>query len=130
MASMAYKTTNFMVFINFAMVIVNLVIAPLIFPTNTPNIPTTSGIDTAISYISNNMLIVFTLGGGLLALFAFSLLVPTLPFIILFYTLNSVIFQSYIWQLGMPASFNVAFSAGITIITFMGIAEYAARQKV
>lgn len=130
MASMAYKMTNFMIYFNYAMLITIVVIAPLIFPTNTPQIDSATGVDTSLSFISNNMLLIFTMTGGVLALFAFSLLVPTIPFVILFYTLNGIIAANFIWRLGLPTLVSLTFTAGITIITFMGIAEYSARQKV
>jgi hypothetical protein len=129
MASMAYKMTNFMVFFNYAMLI-SLWIAALIFPTQIVNIPQPDGVDSSIDFISNNLIRILTLTAAPLALFAFSLLIPTIPFIILFYTLNGVIAASYVWQLGLPSLFSIPFTAGIAIITFMGIAEYSARQKV
>ena len=129
MASMAYKVTNFMVFFNFSMIITTSFIAPLIFPTSTPVIPDAPGIAGEITKIQNNILNI-ALTAGSLALFAFSLLIPTFPFVKLFYLLNLTIAGAYIEKIGLPLVFYIPLMAGLTIITFMGIAEYAARQKV
>ncbi len=126
--------TNFMVMFNYAMVIA-MWIATLIFPTDTPQVATASGVDSTLSYISTTMIYTLTLTAGVFALLAFSLLVPTIPFIMLFYSLNAIIASTYIWQLGLPRPngipiFEIPFTMGIAIVTFMGIAEYSARQRV
>ena len=135
MSMMAYKATMFMVFFNYAMLLVNAVIAPMIFPGGNV-VPTTADIpilgsteefgnDPIVKTITTLMLT-----AGVLALFAFSLLIPTVPFVFMFFGLSAIVTNVYIWQLRniIPNEFLIPASMGITIIYYVGITQYASRS--
>ena len=133
MSMMAYRSTMFMVFFNYGMMIANY-IATYVFPTNTPQIatagiPILGGIEIFQAFSSTNTIITLLLTAGVLALFAFSLLIPTIPFVFLFFGLSAVITNVYIWQLPLPSVFLLPISMGITIIYYVGITQYAARSS-
>lgn len=133
MSMMGYKATMFMIFFNYAMIIAKY-IGTQIFP-NSPqpivaDIPILSNIqsftgDTTIGTITTLMLT-----AGVLALFAFSLLVPTVQFVFLFFGLSTIITNVYILQLAnyIPWVFLLPLSMGVTIVYYVGMTQYAARS--
>lgn len=140
MAMMAYKGTMFMVFFNYSMIIANW-IGTIIFPNTTIGVGTS---DTDVlsagafgifdPFSSTGGLLALGLTAGVLALFAFSLLVPTIPFVAAFFALQGIIAGGYITQLGLPRPngipiFEAPILAGIAIVTYMGISQYAARSN-
>jgi hypothetical protein len=103
-------------------------IGSIVFPDGNPVVQTSSIIDYAVSSLSG-MLVTLTLTAGVLALFAFSLLIPTIPFIIAFFALSAILTSVYIVQLGLPLVFTAPIIAGVAITYYMGIAQYAARSS-
>lgn len=133
MSMMSYRATMFMIFFNYAMMIANY-IGSVVFPTDTPQvatagIPILGGIEVFQAFSSTNTIITLLLTAGVLALFAFSLLIPTIPFVFMFFGLSAVITNVYIWQLPLPSVFLLPISMGITIIYYVGITQYAARSS-
>ena len=156
MASMAYKTVMFTIFFNYGMVIANY-IGTLLFrdsigsiQLDTYNGELLRGTEFFSSFESVDTILGYAMTAGVLTLFAFSLLIPTLPFIFMFFALNGVIASIYINQL-IPACtqavagtniistcvagtsvsiFAIPINIGLLIVYYMGISEYAARQKV
>lgn len=132
MAMMAYRATIFCVFFNYAMLIARY-ISGFIFPGDVKSLPGTAdiialkGIENFASFDTVSGLL---LTAGVLALFAFSLLIPTIPFIFMLFGLSGIIMDAYIWQLPLPDVFKFPIIMGITIIHFVGISQYAARSSL
>ena len=136
MSMMAYKATMFMVFFNYAMIIATY-IGSVVFPGAATTQPATYGgaILQGTSIFSNfssasgvNTLSTIALTAGVLALFAFSLLIPTIPFVFLFFGLSGIITNIYIYQLPLDNMFLFPISIGVTIVYYVGITQYAARS--
>lgn len=133
MAMMAYRASMFMIFFNYAMIIANW-IASVIFPTNTPVVDTSgtiilTGTEVFEGFSSVATITSLAMTAGVLALFAFSLLIPTIPFVYMFFALSGIITNVYIWQLPLPDVFLLPISMGITIIYYVGITQYSARSS-
>jgi hypothetical protein len=133
MSMMAYKGTMYMVFFNYAMMIANW-IGSFIFPNSSPQIVTyggsiLSGIDIFATLSNGNIIQTLALTAGVLTLFAFSLLIPTIPFVFTFFALSGFITASYIWQLHLPLIFTTPITMGIAIVYYAGAAQYAARSS-
>lgn len=129
---MGYRASMFMIFFNYGMIIANW-IGTYIFPTDTPQvatagIPILGGIEVFQAFSSMNTIITLLLTAGVLALFAFSLLIPTIPFVFMFFGLSAIITNVYIWQLPLPTVFLLPISMGITIVYYVGITQYASRS--
>lgn len=133
MAMMAYRATMFLVFFNYSMMIANW-LAGYLFPDYAPTFATSGvtvlqGTDIFNSFGSINSIINILLTAGVLALFAFSLLIPTIPFVFLFFGLSSIISAVYLWQLPIPDIFKLPLTMGILIIYYGGITQYSARSS-
>jgi len=132
MAMMAYRATMFMVFFNYAMLIARY-ISGYIFPGDVKSLPSTAaipvlgGIENFLNFDTVSGLL---LTAGVLALFAFSLLIPTIPFIFMLFGLSGIIVNAYIWQLPLPDVFKFPIIMGITIIHIVGISQYASRSTL
>lgn len=133
---MAYKMTMFMVFFNLGMGIANYM-GTLFFPDGIAQYSTydmtasLSVLDWFSSVVNTNtgvLGLIFT--GGLLALFAFSLLIPTIWVVATFFSLNGFITILYLDQLNLPEIFSLPIKIGVVIITFIGISQYMARSTV
>lgn len=134
MAMMAYRATMFMIFFNYSMMIATSLISPVIFPGVSPEIDTfnNSILSSGLGFTSNTAVSTITtlmLTAGVLALFAFSLLIPTIPFVFLFFGLNASITSTYLWQIPLPAEFKLPLTMGVLIIYYIGITQYAARSS-
>jgi len=140
MASMAYKTTMFSVFFNYGMLAANF-LGNIIFPdistqVITANVSILKNTDVFTNFGSMDSILSIVLTAGVLALFAFSLLIPTIPFVFMFFGLNSIISLVYLNQLlpsdngGFGSIIKGALMMGLTIVFYIGISEYAGRTKV
>src|SRR3989304_4847783 len=114
MAMMAYRATMFMIFFNYAMIIANY-IGTLIFPSDGAQVATASVpiLGSISAFTGNSIIATLTtlfLTAGVLALFAFSLLVPTIPFVFMFFALSGIITNVYVWQLPLPTVFLLPIS--------------------
>jgi len=125
MSMMSYKATMFMIFFNYSMLIANY-IGSVVFP-GSQEVQTATGIEALINSMSD-MITSLLLTAGVLALFAFSLLIPTIPFVIGFFALSSVVTVIYITQLPLPDVFKAPIIMGVAIVYYMGIAQYSARS--
>ena len=141
MSMMAYRATMFMIFFNYAMMTANY-IGKYIFPDILTEVKVScaaglcnnssfygSGIFTSLS----NMLDVsdistLLLTAGVLALFTFSLLIPTIPFVFAFFALSGIVTGAYITDLPLPWVFKIPIITGVAIIYYVGISQYAARS--
>jgi hypothetical protein len=156
MASMGYKTAMFAIFFNYGMLIATY-IGTLLFrdPIGAPVMDTYNGVllrGTSFfsSFGSVDTILGLVMTAGVLALFAFSLLVPTIPFVFMFFALNGIISAIYINEL-IPACtpaiagtniiatcmgdsttsiFSIPITMGFLVVYYIGICEFAARQKV
>jgi len=133
---MAYKMTMFMVFFNIAMGIA-IYLGSLFFPdgatTFTPQ--DTSYVINTLNWLSTSVgttqgVLALTVTFGLLSLFAFSMLIPTIAFVAAFFALNGVLTLVYLNYLNLPVIFTAPLSLGVIIITFIGISQYMARSTV
>lgn len=145
MSMFAYRASQFMIAFNFAMVFINTMVAPLIFPDyqlsivsagdqyGTPSV-SIGGYDLITLMNNPNFLSILALlltAGGL-ALFAFSLIVPTIPIIAAFFFI-SMVFTQY-WFALAPLNtlpFTILWTIRIMIfVTFMmGISQYSGRTN-
>lgn len=125
MSMMTYRATMFMIFFNYAMLIANW-IGSGVFPSSSPQLDTAPGIEGIINSLS--FLPDLLLTAGVLALFAFSLLIPTIQFVSMFLRLSTVVTGIYIAQLPLPLVFTVPLTMGVFIVYYMGISQYAARS--
>jgi hypothetical protein len=140
MSMMAYRATMFMVFFNYAMMIANL-IGRYIFPNTQVKVSCTAGLCNNTSFYGagiftslSGMLNVsdistLLLTAGVLALFAFSLLVPTIPFVFAFFALSGIITSFYVFDLPLPWEFKIPLITGVAIVYYIGISQYAARSS-
>ncbi len=149
---MAYRTSMFLIFFNYSMILANY-IGTIIFPDGSPHISTYDGTllrgtEAFASFGSVDTILGLLLTAGVLALFAFSLLIPTIPFIFMFFALNGIISAYYINQLipacsaasgGIASScvagtsvsiFSVPLTMGLAIVYYIGISQYAARSSL
>jgi len=125
MAMMAYRASMFMIFFNYGMMIANY-ISTLIFPGNSVAADTLSG--SIIPSAAAGMIVTLALTAGTLGLFAFSLLIPTIPFVMAFFLLSGVITEIYVDQLPIPIEFKTPLFAGVAIIYYAGLAQYSAKS--
>ena len=133
---MAYKMTTFLVFFNLAMGIA-MYLGTLMFP---DGIVALTPVDTSytiglLNWLSTEVgttkgVLSLTVTFGLLSLFAFSMLIPTIAFVAAFFALNGVLAMFYLDWLQIPTIFSFPLKVGITIITFIGISQYMARSTV
>lgn len=133
MSMFAYRASMFMVFFDYAMLIVNGLIAPAIFPDTVSGVTPwagqiLSGTDIFAKLSGGDTIQILALTAGVLALFAFSLLVPTIPFVFTFFMLTGFVTNSYIGQLNLPPLIEAPIIMGIQITFFVGASQYAARS--
>ncbi len=145
MSMMAFRATMFMVFFNYAMMIANY-IGGYIFP-EVSGIPKTelevscaaglcsnasfygSGVFTSLAGMLNvSDISTLLLTAGVLALFAFSLLIPTIPFVFAFFALSGIITSMFVANLPLPWVFKIPLITGVAIVYYVGISQYAARS--
>ena len=149
---MAYRTSMFLIFFNYAMSLA-IYIGTIIFPDGSPELSTYSGevlrgVEIFSKFGSVSTLPDLLLTAGVLALFAFSLLIPTIPFMFMFFALNGIISAYYINQMipacseasgGIASScvagtsvsiFSVPLTMGLAIVYYIGISQYAARSSL
>ena len=131
---MAYRATVFMVFFNYAIAIANF-LASYMFPINTPHVQTSNVtvLDPAMTSIFSNFtsmggILGFALVAGKIGLFAFSLLIPTIPFVFAFFALSGFITEFYVSDLPIDWVFKTPIMMGVAIIYYVGISQYAARS--
>ena len=148
---MAYKMTIMAVFTNFAFAIWDNALAPIVFPDS----PNSVGYTDISIYNNFNIATIINNGGisifnvhlsldtilltsGLLALFAFSLLVVTIPImnavmmaslpVSLYHIINTIPGG---FDIGTPAFFfKLPLLVGVGLIYVMGIMQYSARQTI
>lgn len=129
---MGYKTAMFMVFFNYAMMTAKY-IGSIVFPNNTPTPSVWGGtILSSVSFFSNlstvDSILTIAMTAGILALFAFSLLIPTIPFVASFFVLSTIITEAYLWQLPLQTVFWLPISMGVAITYYVGLSQFMARQ--
>jgi hypothetical protein len=136
MAMMAYRATMFMVFFNYAMMTANY-IGKYIFPDQATTVKTAEitgfagiGVFTSLASMLNvSDISTLLLTAGVLALFAFSLLIPTIPFVFAFFALSGFITEVYISDFPIDWVFKTPIMVGVAIIYYVGISQYAARSS-
>ena len=139
MSMMAYRATMFMVFFNYGMMIANY-IGEYMFSDTKIKVSCAaglcnnasfygSGVFTSLSSMLNvSDISTLLLTAGVLALFAFSLLIPTIPFVFAFFALSAIITEFYVVDLPLPWVFKIPIITGVAIVYYVGISQYAARS--
>ncbi len=133
MSMFAFRASMFCIFLNYGMLTANW-IGTLMFPSNSPQLSVWTGnifANTSVFAIlsSGNILQTLAMTAGVLALFSFSLLIPTIPFVFCFFMLSGFISASYIWQLHLPLLFTAPITMGLMIMFYVGASQYAARSS-
>jgi hypothetical protein len=138
---MAYRATMFMIFLNYGLITANY-IGNYIFPPNDTELKVScaaglcdnasfygAGIFTSITSMLNiSDISALLLTAGVLALFAFSLLVPTIPFVFSFFALSGIITAFHVADLPIDWVFKIPLITGVSIVYYLGISQYAARS--